>query len=433
MENLKKLDPILAEMIQGEEVRQRECIRLIASENYVSSAVLEATGTVLTNKYSEGYTGRRYYEGQQMIDRIEKLAVERAKALFGADHANVQPYSGSPANMAVYLAFMEPGDTALGMELSHGGHLTHGSPVSFSGRHYNIFSYGLTPGGDIDYEGMEALAREHMPKIIIAGHSAFPGIPDWARFRAIADEVGAVFWVDMAHIAGLVAGGVHPSPVPFADVVTTTTHKTLRGPRGGMILCKAEHAKAVDRAVFPGCQGGPHNNTTAAIAAALKEAASEDFREYSRQVVSNAAALADELQRLGFDLVTGGTKNHLMLVDLRRTGVTGKQAARAMDRAGIVCSYSTIPFDSAKPFNPNGLRLGTPAVTSRGMMEDEMRKIAGFISLAIRNRNNDAHLDAIAEEVRIFCGPFTPPGLEIRDAFQPGESLRISERQVSFT
>ena len=367
MKNLTKMDPVLAEMINAEAERQSDCIRLIASENYVSAAVLEATGTVLTNKYSEGYAGRRYYEGQQAIDRIETLAIERAKALFKAEHANVQPYSGSPANLAVYLAFMEPGDTALGMELSHGGHLTHGSPVSFSGKQYNVVSYGLTPDGDIDYRQLEKQAGEHNPKMIIAGHSAFPGIPDWKKFRAVADAVGAILWVDMAHIAGLVAAGVHPSPVPYADVVTTTTHKTLRGPRGGMILCKAGYAKRIDRAVFPGCQGGPHNHTTAAIAAALREASSDDFKEYARQVVANASVLAGALIDLGFDLVADGTQNHLMLVDLRRKGVTGKQAARAMDRAGIVCSYSTIPFDPAKPFNPNGLRLGTPAVTSRGM------------------------------------------------------------------
>ncbi|MBI9101485.1 MAG: serine hydroxymethyltransferase [Spirochaetales bacterium] len=413
MKNLRNLDPILAEMISGEEARQRDSIRLIASENYVSSAILEATGTVLTNKYSEGYIGRRYYEGQKMVDQIEKLAVERAKSLFGADHANVQPYSGSPANLAVYLAFLTPGDRVLGMELSHGGHLTHGSPVSFSGKQYDIKSYGLNTEGDIDYEQLESIAREHKPKMIIAGHSAFSGIPDWKRFRAIADEVGAILWVDMAHLAGLVAGGVHPSPVPYADVVTTTTHKTLRGPRGGMILCKEEHAKAIDRAVFPGCQGGPHNHTTAAIAAALKEAATDEFKEYSRQVVANASVLADELMALGFDLVSNGTKNHLMLVDLRRMGVTGKQASRAMDRAGIVCSYSTIPFDDAKPFNPNGLRLGTPAVTSRGMCEDEMKQIAHFISRAIQNRDNEPLLDEMAEEVRAFCSSFTPPGLAI--------------------
>lgn len=411
MENLKKIDPDLAVLIGQEEDRQRDKIRLIASENYVTKAVLEATGTVLTNKYSEGYSHKRYYQGQDIIDQIETLAIERAKALFGADHVNVQPYSGSPANFAVYLAFANPGDNILGMELSHGGHLTHGSPVSFSGKYFNVKSYGLTPDGEIDYEAMETLAREHKPKIIIAGHSAFPGIPDWARFRAIADEVGAIFWVDMAHIAGLVVGGVHPSPVPFADVLTTTTHKTLRGPRGGMILCKAEHAKAVDKAVFPGCQGGPHNHTTAAIAVALKEAATDEFKTYQEQVVKNAAALAEALMGFGFKLVSDGTKNHLMLVDLRSKGIKGKKAAQAMDRAGIVCNYNTVPFDDAKPFNPNGLRIGTPSVTSRGMKEAEMVKIADFINRAVENADNEEILDAMAKEVKAFCETFVPPGL----------------------
>ncbi len=411
MENLKSRDPLLTEMIKEEENRQRDKIRLIASENYVSAAVLEASGTVLTNKYSEGYSSKRYYEGQQMIDKIEDLATERARKLFGADHANVQPYSGSPANLAVYLAFMKPGETALGMELSHGGHLTHGSPVSFSGKYFNIIHYGLTPEGEIDYEAMEKAAREYNPKIIIAGHSAFPGIPDWERFRKIADEVGAILWVDMAHFAGLVAGGVHPSPVPYADVVTTTTHKSLRGPRGGMILCKAEHAAAIDKAVFPGCQGGPHNHTTAAIAVALLEADTPEFREYAARIVKNASALADALSGYGFQLVSGGTKNHLMLIDLRNKGITGKQAAKAMDRAGIVCNYNTVPFDDAKPFNPNGLRLGTPAVTSRGMKEEEMKKIASFINKAVENWQDEDLLDAMAEEVKTFCAAFVPPGL----------------------
>ncbi len=412
MEHLKNLDPQLAEMISQEEARQRDKIRLIASENYVSHAVLEASGTVLTNKYSEGYSSKRYYEGQQMIDQIEDLAIQRAKALFGADHANVQPYSGSPANLAVYLAFMKPGDTALGMELSHGGHLTHGSPVSFSGKYFNMIHYGLTPEGEIDYEAMEKAASENKPKVIIAGHSAFPGIPDWKRFRDIADQVGAILWVDMAHFAGLVAGGVHPSPVPYADVVTTTTHKSLRGPRGGMILCREEHAKAMDKAVFPGCQGGPHNHTTAAIAAALLEASQPEFKEYAAQVVKNARALAEGLSSYGFNLVSGGTENHLMLIDLRNKGITGKQAAKAMDRAGIVCNYNTVPFDDAKPFNPNGLRMGTPAVTSRGMKEEEMKQIAGFINKAVENFENEEVLDALAEEVKTFCQAFVPPGLD---------------------
>lgn len=411
MKHLQTTDPQIAQLIEQEERRQKEKIRLIASENYVSKAVLEASGTVLTNKYSEGYAGKRYYEGQQVIDEVERLAIERAKELFGADHANVQPYSGSPANFAVYLAFAKPGDTVLGMDLSHGGHLTHGSPVSFSGKYFNMIHYGLTREGDLDYAALEEKAKEYKPKIIIAGHSAFPGIPDWQRFRNVADEVGAILWVDMAHFAGLVAGGVHPSPVPFADVVTTTTHKSLRGPRGGMILCKAEHAKAIDKAVFPGTQGGPHNHTTAAIAVALKEALQDDFKIYAAQVVKNAKALAASLTEDGYNLISGGTENHLMLVDLRNKGVTGKQAAKAMDKAGIVCNYNTVPFDSAKPFNPNGLRLGTPSVTSRGMKEAEMAKIGEFINRAIENREDDSLLEEIAQEVKQFCAAFTPPGL----------------------
>lgn len=411
MKNLKAFDPALFGMIEDEESRQRNKIRLIASENYVSEAVLEASGTVLTNKYSEGYSSKRYYEGQQVIDQIEDLAISRAKELFGAEHANVQPYSGSPANLAVYLAFVNPGDTVLGMELSHGGHLTHGSPVSFSGKYFNILSYGLTKDGNIDYETLENIARKEKPKMIIAGHSAFPGIPDWNRFRAISDEIGAILWVDMAHFAGLVAGGVHPSPVPYADVVTTTTHKSLRGPRGGMILCKKEHAKAIDKAVFPGCQGGPHNHTTAAIAVALKEALSDDFKNYAKQIVKNSKQLADSLISFGFNLISGGTENHLMLIDLRNKNITGKQAAKALDKAGIVTNYNTVPFDEAKPFNPNGLRIGTSAITSRGMKESEMVLLAKLMDRVINNWDNDDLLEKTAEEVALFCKPFTPPGL----------------------
>ncbi|MBE0582761.1 MAG: serine hydroxymethyltransferase, partial [Desulfofustis sp.] len=342
MDEIKRIDPDIYELIRLEERRQFDKIRLIASENYVSSAVLQATGSVLTNKYSEGYPGRRYYEGQQVIDQVESLAIERAMDLFGAEHVNVQPYSGSPANIAVYLAFLEPGDTILGMALPHGGHLTHGAAVSISGRYFRAEHYTLSrETGLIDYQQILEKARHCRPKIIIAGHSAYPRILDFEKFREIADEVGALLLVDMAHFAGLVAGGAHPSPIPWADVVTTTTHKSLRGPRGAMIMCKQEYAAAIDKAVFPGLQGGPHNNTTAAMAVAFKEAATEEFAAYAEQIVQNARTLAETLFKRGFDLITGGTDNHLLLVDLTNKEVTGKQAAKALDQAGLVVNYNT--------------------------------------------------------------------------------------------
>jgi glycine hydroxymethyltransferase len=413
MEHLKSYDSQLFELIKQEERRQFEKIRMIASENYVSKAVLEASGTILTNKYSEGYAGKRYYEGQQFIDQIEELAIERAKELFGADHANVQPYSGSPANLAVYLAFAKPGDTVLGMALPHGGHLTHGAKVSITGKYFNIVSYELDKNtGLLNYDNIRELAVQHKPKIIIAGHSAYPRVLDFKKFREIADEVGAILFVDMAHFAGLVAGGAHPSPIPYADVVSTTTHKTLRGPRGGMLLCKKEYASAIDKAVFPGLQGGPHNHTTAAIAVAMKEAMKPEFKEYAVQIVKNAKVLADELLKKGFNLVTGGTDNHLLLIDLTNKNITGKQAAKALDKAGIVLNYNAVPYDKRKPFDPSGIRLGTPSVTTRGFKEKEMLQIAEWIDKVVNNFEDDILLESIAKEVKILCSNFIPPGLE---------------------
>ncbi|ADD69087.1 Glycine hydroxymethyltransferase [Denitrovibrio acetiphilus DSM 12809] len=412
MEHLSNFDPEVSGLIKQEEQRQIDKIRLIASENYVSHAVLEATGNVLTNKYSEGYPGKRYYEGQQFIDPIETIAIERAKELFGAEHANVQPYSGSPANMAVYLAFVKPGDTVMGMSLSHGGHLTHGSPVSITGKYFNIVSYELDRDtGLLNYETIRELAVKSKPKMIIAGHSAYPRQIDFRKFREIADEVGAVLFVDMAHFAGLVAGGVHPSPVPYADVVSTTTHKTLRGPRGGMLLCKAEYAAAIDKAVFPGIQGGPHNHTTAGIAVALKEALLPEFKEYAAQVVKNAGKMADCLTSMGYQLVTGGTENHLLLIDLSNKNITGKQAAKALDKAGIVLNCNAVPYDTRKPFDPSGIRMGLAAVTSRGFKEAEVEKTAQWINKAIENFENEEVLENISKEVKELCVKFQPPGL----------------------
>ncbi len=413
MESVKNLDPEIYSLIKQEEKRQAGKIRLIASENYVSRAILETTGSVLTNKYSEGYAGKRYYEGQQLIDQVEQLAIKRAKELFGAEHVNVQPYSGSPANIATYLAFLNPGDTILGMALPHGGHLTHGAKVSISGRYFDAQSYELDAAtGLINYDTVRQKALAVRPKIIIAGHSAYPRILDFKRFREIADEVNALLMVDMAHFAGLVAGGVHPSPVPYADVVTTTTHKSLRGPRGAMILCKAKHAQAIDKAVFPGIQGGPHDNTTAAIAVALKEAASDSFKVYAAQVVKNAKTLAESLTAKGFTLITKGTDNHLMLVDLTNKNISGKTAAKALDKAGIVLNYNAVPFDKRKPFDPSGIRIGTPAVTSRGFKENEMLLISTLIERVISNPENEELLANTSEEVKKLCSHFPAPGLE---------------------
>lgn len=413
MKSVQGIDPEIYELILQEEKRQADKIRLIASENYVSSAVLQATGSVLTNKYSEGYAGKRYYEGQQIIDRVETIAIERAKELFKAEHVNVQSYSGSPANIAAYLAFLQPGDTILGMALPHGGHLTHGAQVSISGRYFNAQSYQLDrTTGKLSYDSILERAREVKPKLIIAGHSAYPRQLDFKRFREIADDVGAVLMVDMAHFSGLVAGDVHPSPVPYADVVTTTTHKSLRGPRGAMILCKKEHGPAIDKAVFPGVQGGPHDHTTAAIAVALKEANSPQFKQYAQQIIRNAKTLAEDLILKGFHLITGGTDNHLMLVDLTNKDISGKKAAKALDKAGVVLNYNSIPFDQRPPFDPSGIRLGTPALTSRGFQEKEMLAVSGFIDQILSDPDNEKLQDEIREQVKSLCSSFPAPGLE---------------------
>jgi glycine hydroxymethyltransferase len=406
-------DPEVADLVEAEGRRQRDSVRLIASENYVSAAVLQATGTVLTNKYSEGYPGKRYYEGQQVIDQVESLAVERAKSLFGVEHANVQPYSGSPANLAVYLAFLQPGETVMGMALPMGGHLTHGWSVSATGRWFRSVQYGVRKEtGRVDMDEVRDLALAERPKVIFCGGTAIPRTIDFPAFAAIAREVGAVLVADIAHIAGLVAGGAHPSPVGHADVITTTTHKTLRGPRGAMIMSTAEHAKALDKAVFPGLQGGPHNHTTAAIAVALKEAATDEFRRYAAAVVANAQALGEGLASRGFDLVSGGTDNHLLLVDLEGKHLPGKQAAQALDRAGIELNYNTVPFDPRKPFDPSGIRLGTAAVTSRGMTVEDMGRVADWLSRVVdAERDGDqAAVEAIGAEVREFARGFPMPG-----------------------
>ena len=412
---LEQVDPEVAELIREEERYQAETIRLIASENYASAAVIEASGSVLTNKYSEGYPGKRYYEGQRYIDRLETLVQERAKRLFGVEHANVQPYSGSPANLAAYYALLEPGDTIMGMSLPHGGHLTHGWNVNFSARFYRAVQYPVDPKTHlIDYDQVRELARKERPKIIVAGATAYPREFDFKAFGEIAREVGAYFMADIAHIAGLIVAGVHPDPAPHADVITTTTHKTLRGPRGAMILCREEHAKAIDRAVFPALQGGPHNHTTAAIGVALQEAATESFREYGRQVVSNAKALAGELLERGFRLISGGTDNHLVLIDLTDKGVFGKKAAKALDRAGIITNYNAIPDDPRKPFSPSGVRIGTPAVTSRGMGEEEMRRIAAWMDEIIAAPEDEERAARVREEVRELCQAFPAPGVPLR-------------------
>ena len=413
-EALRRTDPEIAELIAHETVYQRDTIRLIASENYVSSAVLAATGSILTNKYSEGYPGRRYYEGQKYVDEIELLAARRACELFGADHANVQPYSGSPANMAACYAVMEPKDTVLGLSLPFGGHLTHGWKVNFSGRLYRSVQYTLDPKTHlIDMDMVRDLAKRKRPKVIFCGGTAYPRTWDFETFGKIAEEVGAVLVADIAHIAGLVAAGVHPSPVPHAPIVTTTTHKTLRGPRGAMILTRKDFADAVDRAVFPTLQGGPHNHTTAAIAVALKEAATEEFKDYARRIVANARALAGSLLEKGYRLVSGGTDNHLLLLDLTGREVSGRKGAEALSRAGIICNYNTVPFDPRPPRDPSGIRLGTPAVTSRGMLEPEMERIADWIDKALRNAGDTEKLDAIREEVREFCRSFSAPGIPL--------------------
>ncbi len=407
---LRSADPELAAMIDREAARQRDGIELIASENFASCAVRSAQGSVLTNKYAEGYSGKRYYNGCEFIDQVETLAIERAKKLFGAEAANVQPHSGSGANQAVYTALCQPGDTVLAMSLDHGGHLTHGHPLNFSGKLYNMVPYGVSAETEqIDYDEVERLALECKPRMILAGASAYPRILDFPRLREIADKVGALLFVDMAHIAGLVAAGEHPSPVPYADIVTTTTHKTLRGPRGGLILCKEQYIKAINSAVFPGLQGGPLMHVIAAKAVCFGEALSDEFKAYQRQVRLNAAKLAAELAARGFRIVSGGTDNHLALIDLRPKGATGKAVANALDLARITANKNMIPFDPEKPFVTSGIRIGTPAITTRGMKEEDMVKVAEFIDRAVAVREDEEALRKIGEEVKEFMTRFPMP------------------------
>lgn len=414
--SLLETDSDVADLIVAEERRERDKIRLIPSENYASHAVMAATGSVLTNKYSEGYPGKRYYEGQQLIDPLEELAIRRAKALFGSEHANVQPYSGTPCNLAVYLAFLKPGDKVMAISLPSGGHLSHGHGVSITGRWFEAIQYEVRKDtGRIDYDQARELALKERPQLIWAGGTAIPRTIDFEAFADIAREVDAIFAADIAHIAGLIAGGVHPSPVGLADAVTTTTHKSLRGPRGAMVMAKAERAEAIDKAVFPGVQGGPHNHTTAGIAVALKEAAQPEFKEYAKQVVANAKVLAEELIARGFDLISGGTDNHLILVDLTNKDVLGKPAAKALDRGGIELNFNAVPFDPRSPFNPSGIRLGTPAVTSRGMKEAQMKKIAEWMDRIVSNFEDEATIEKTAGEIAEFCRAFPPPGISIHD------------------
>src|SRR5262245_50079976 len=411
--HVKRTDPEIAELIESEARRQFEKIRMIPSENYVSEAVLEASGTVLTNKYSEGYSGRRYYEGQQFIDPIETLAAERAQVLFGVDHANVQPYSGSPANLAVYLAFLQPGETVMGMALPMGGHLTHGWSVSATGKWFRSVQYGVRADtGRVDLDQVRELALLERPKLIFCGGTAIPRTIDFPAFAEIAADAGAVLVADIAHIAGLIAGGAHPSPVGHAGVISTTTHKTLRGPRGAMLMCDEEHATAIDKAVFPGLQGGPHNHTTAGIAVALHEAAQPSFKDYAAQIVANAKALAEALNGRGFDLVSGGTDNHLILIDLTNKEIAGKPAAKALDAAGIELNFNTVPFDPRKPWSPSGIRLGTPALTTRGLTEEHMPAVAGWIDDAVTPARKDDpdSLARIAGEVADLLSGFPMPG-----------------------
>ncbi len=407
MSFLEKVDPEVAHAIDLETRRQAGKLELIASENFVSEAVLEAQGCVMTNKYAEGYPGKRYYGGCEYVDIVEDLAIERCKKLFGAEAVNVQPHSGTQANMAVYFAACSPGDTVLGMNLSHGGHLSHGSPANFSGKFYKIVPYGVNRDTEtIDYDELAKIARENKPKMIVVGASAYPRTIDFNKFRAVADEVGAVIMADIAHIAGLVAVGLHPSPIPMCEYVTTTTHKTLRGPRGGLIMCKEPYIKILNSRVFPGMQGGPLMHVIAAKAVALKEALMPEFKEYQQQIVINARAMADELKNLGFRLVSGGTDNHLMLVDLTAKGVTGKDAQEALDRAAITVNKNGIPFDTKGPMVTSGIRIGTPALTTRGMKENEMRLIASLIADVINHINDEHKIQAVAEKVKTLCARF---------------------------
>lgn len=404
MSILKSQDPELKNMIDLELNRQRNKLEMIASENFVSEAVMEAQGSVLTNKYAEGYSGKRYYGGCEYVDMVETLAIERAKKLFGAEHVNVQPHSGSQANFGVYFALLKPGDTIMGMNLSHGGHLTHGSPVNVSGTYFNVIPYGVdAETQEIDYDEMRKIAEENKPKLIIGGGSAYSRIIDFKKMADIAHEVGAIFMVDMAHFAGLVAAGLHPNPVEYADVVTTTTHKTLRGPRGGMILCKEQYAKAIDKAIFPGIQGGPLMHVIAAKAVAFGEALKPEFKEYAQQVVTNAKVLAAALQKEGFKIVSDGTDTHVMLVDVRSCGLTGKVAEFLLDEVGITCNKNTIPFDPESPFVTSGIRLGTPALTTRGLKEADMEEIASIIALVLKNSEDKAKHEEAAKRVAALC------------------------------
>jgi len=407
MSHLKKIDPEIFQAIKNEENRQKYTIELIASENFVSPEVLEAQGSVLTNKYAEGYPGKKYYGGCKYIDVIENLAIERAKKIFKAEHANVQPHSGSQANMAVYFSVLEVGDTILAMNLSHGGHLTHGSPVNFSGRFFNIIPYGVEEDtGRIDYDNLRELAIKNKPKFIIAGASAYPREIDFSAFKSIADEVGAYLMADIAHIAGLIIAGLHQSAVPYCHFVTTTTHKTLRGPRGGLILCQEEYGRAIDKTIFPGIQGGPLMHVIAAKAVCFKQAMTPEFMNYQKQIIINAKALANRLMELGYYLVSGGTDNHLMLVDLRNKGITGKQAEKALEEAGITVNKNTIPFDPQKPMVTSGIRIGTPAVTTRGMKEEDMEVIAEMINRVLNDTENQKIKDEVKKEVESFCKRF---------------------------
>ena len=404
MSYVKQQDPKVQEMIELELGRQRNKLEMIASENFVSQAVMEAQGSVLTNKYAEGYPHKRYYGGCEYVDMVEELAIERAKQLFGAEHVNVQPHSGSQANFGVYFALLEPGDTIMGMNLSHGGHLTHGSPVNVSGKYFNIIPYGVdAETGRIDYDEMRKIAQEHKPKMIIGGGSAYSRQIDFKTMAEIAHEVGAIFMVDMAHFAGLVAAGLHPNPVEYADIVTTTTHKTLRGPRGGMIMCKEEYAKAIDKSIFPGIQGGPLMHVIAAKAVAFGEALQPEFKEYAKQVIVNAQTLAEALQQEGFTIVSGGTDTHVLLVDLRTVGLTGKAAEHVLDEVGITCNKNTIPFDPESPFVTSGIRLGTPALTTRGLNAEDMKEIASIISLVLKQPEDAAVLAEAKQRVATLC------------------------------
>ncbi|MDB5085214.1 MAG: serine hydroxymethyltransferase [Bacilli bacterium] len=413
MNEVRKQDPAIADALEQELNRQRNKIELIASENFVSPAVMETMGTVLTNKYAEGYPGKRWYGGCEYVDIVEDLARERAKQLFGAEHVNVQPHSGAQANTAVYFAFLKPGDTVLGMDLSHGGHLTHGHPGNISGQYYNFIPYGVDETTHlINYDNVRSLALEHKPKLIIAGASAYPRTIDFQTLREIADQSGALLMVDMAHIAGLVATGHHPSPVPYADFVTTTTHKTLRGPRGGLVLCKEQYAKEIDRAIFPGIQGGPLMHVIAAKAVAFAEALQDSFKQYSGQVVRNAQTLAGALQEQGLTLVSGGTDNHLMLIDVRSVGLTGKDASNLLDEIGITANKNTIPFDPASPFVTSGVRVGTPAVTTRGFVEEDLREVASIIALTLKNPADESSHHQARQRVAALCKKYPMyPGL----------------------